>query len=221
MHHAAPRPFGLSQRDPSGLGHHHPFELSQHHPFGPSQHHPFGLSLSKPCPLRAPSPCGLSRHQPFGLSLSKPTRREGLASRGGRYPARAHAVAVGADAPTPLCCSGSGRAAELTALTAFASFKQAAASQLLKRAARAGPNPALLAAPEIAPTGYHPPRGQRLVRRGPFDRLRANGVGSVVRAVGALAPTAEPKPCRLPAHPGAAPTPAYPEGAPTAAGESR
>ena len=46
-------------------------------------------------------------------------------------------------APTPLRCSGRGRAAELTTFAALSSFKQAAASQTTKRAARADPDPGL------------------------------------------------------------------------------
>src|SRR5258706_13810700 len=62
--------------------------------------------------------------------------------------------------PTPLRCSAWGRVAELTPLTAFATFKQTATSQITKRAARADPSPALLVAPQIAPSGYRLPRVQ-------------------------------------------------------------
>ena len=51
-------------------------------------------------------------------------------------------------ATTALRCSVSWPVAELTALTSFAPFKQAATSQLTKRAARAATSPALLGAPE-------------------------------------------------------------------------
>jgi hypothetical protein len=211
-----PLPFGPRIPSPFGLSVPSPFGLSLSKPTADTPP-PFGLSLSKPS-VATPLPLGL-HPTPFGLSLSKPMRRKAQAHRGGRYPAGAHAVAVGAGAPTPLCCSGSGRAAELTALTAFASFKQAAASQSLMRAARAGPNPALRAAPEIAPTGYHPPRRQRLVLRVPFDRLRANGVGLVrrgpfnkLRANGVE---------DVSAHPGAAPSvPVRQDATPTAAPRS-
>ena len=46
-------------------------------------------------------------------------------------------------APTALRCSGRGRAAELATFAALSSFKQAAASQTTKRAARADPDPGL------------------------------------------------------------------------------
>ena len=51
-------------------------------------------------------------------------------------------------ATTALRCSVSWPVAELTALTSFATFKQAATSQLTKRAARAATSPVLLVAPE-------------------------------------------------------------------------
>ena len=55
-------------------------------------------------------------------------------------------------APTALRCSGRGRAAELTTFAALTAFKQAAASQTTKRAARADPGPALLVAAEALRT---------------------------------------------------------------------
>ena len=51
-------------------------------------------------------------------------------------------------ATTALRCSVSWPVAELTALTAFAAFKQAATSQITMRAARAATSPPLLGAPE-------------------------------------------------------------------------
>ena len=51
-------------------------------------------------------------------------------------------------APTPLRCSVPWPVAQLTALTSFAAFKQAATSQSTKRAARAATSPALLGAPQ-------------------------------------------------------------------------
>ena len=51
-------------------------------------------------------------------------------------------------AQTSLRCSVSWPVAELTALSSFAAFKQAATSQITMRAARAATSPALLGAPE-------------------------------------------------------------------------
>ena len=51
-------------------------------------------------------------------------------------------------ATTALRCSVSWPVAELTALSSFASFKQAATSQITMRAARAATSPVLLGAPE-------------------------------------------------------------------------
>ena len=51
-------------------------------------------------------------------------------------------------ASTALRCAVSWPVAKLTALTAFAAFKQAATSQSTKRAARAATSPALLGAPQ-------------------------------------------------------------------------
>ena len=63
-------------------------------------------------------------------------------------------------ATTALRCSARGRVAKLTPLTAFAPFRQTATSQITKRAARADPSPALLVAPQIAPSEYRLPRVQ-------------------------------------------------------------
>ena len=60
-------------------------------------------------------------------------------------------------APAALRCSTTGRAAELASFAALSALKQAAASQLTKRAARAALQSALLGAPDSAPTGHRLP----------------------------------------------------------------
>jgi len=58
-------------------------------------------------------------------------------------------------APTSLCCSSRGRAAQLTSLAALASFRQCAASQMLRSALRA-PTPGLrCSAPQTSPRPAH------------------------------------------------------------------
>ena len=66
-------------------------------------------------------------------------------------------------APTPLCCSAWGRAAELAAFAALSPLKQTRRVSFGCALARADPRPALLAAPEIAPAGCRPPRCNPLV----------------------------------------------------------
>ena len=61
-------------------------------------------------------------------------------------------------APTALRCAVSWPAAELASFAALTALNHPRRVRRTKRAARADLSPALLAAPEIAPTGHRPPR---------------------------------------------------------------
>jgi hypothetical protein len=83
-----------------------------------------------------------------------------LARRGRRHPAGAHGGAVFAS--LRLHCGARSEVARPTHCAHCVRYVQTtAASQLTKRAARADLGPALLVAPQIAPTGCRPPLKQR------------------------------------------------------------
>ena len=87
--------------------------------------------------------------------------------------------AVGTSCPTPLRCSAWGCTAQLATRPEGRFAQTGAVSQFTKRAARASPRPALLAAPEIAPAASHPPRD-----KGKFPRAREKNIPANPRACG-------------------------------------
>jgi hypothetical protein len=81
------------------------------------------------------------------------------AHRGRRCPLVAPAAAVGAVRRLHCDARARGQAAQLTSFALLTAFRQAAASQITKRACRAlPPDAALLVAAQVAPSGQRPPR---------------------------------------------------------------
>ncbi len=99
-----------------------------------------------------------------GLRRTAELREQGFQQqwcRASRYPPGAHAAAVGTS--HRLCCGARARVAPRAHFAPFGRCVQTvSASQLTKRAARADPGAALLAAAQIAPAGHRLPRRRGL-----------------------------------------------------------
>ena len=141
------------------------------------------MRMSTPGPLRPFAP-------PISCLLSTCHRSSGVAAGGTRRGLMLGRSALRSDSAAMLGLGSRRR----TRYVRFALCAQTAApSQLTKRAARADPSPALLAAPEIAPAGH------RLPRRAPCGGLRAVehqrfGKGAGGRAGGAPVRSREASP---------------------------